>query len=229
MAISIGNVSTNIGTISGGPPYVLSHDNASGDFLLVGIPRGYTGFTEEPNAVTYGGNAMTRVDTHTHTANARGLSVWKLAAPPAGVNNVSVTFTSDPGGAWLGGIIAVSFTGVNQSTPHGTVVEASSGSGSAVSGTASSSATGLVVDFATAGDTSIVTSATVGAGQTQQANSASALSGAGNIAMCSTEPGAASVSMDWTLDAAAAWKQTIVPLIAASGGGGPTLMGQIIN
>lgn len=228
MAITKGNITTNAGnfTSGGGGTSAFSHNN-DGDYLLVGVMQGFADDALNPTAVTYGGTSMTKIGEVAH-GSGHGITVWELINPPAGAANVVLTFTNQI----VMVIVARSFSGVHQTTPKGTVVT-NSGSSTTPSTTVSSASGELVADFVVARQLSAAT-ATVGAGQTQDANLASngspgALDSRG---LCSTEAGAGSVTMDWTLSASEPWKAVGVPIKPAGGGGGTAtpvavLLGQL--
>lgn len=168
------------------------------------------------SSVTYAGVAMTSVGSASRL-NAK-MHLWRLIAPATGANNIIVTL--DAANDVVGG--AESATGVDQTTPLGTFASAT-GSSTAPTVDVSAAADDLVVD--TLGADSGAT-ATVGAGQTQRWNRSGAPIpiGAG-----STEPGAATVTMSWTLSAAGAWAIGCAALKAAAAAAPPlrtlTLLG----
>ena len=101
------------------------------------------------------------------------------------------------------------YTGVDQTTPHGTAATAS-GTSATASVTVSSATGELVIDCATTSNGALA--ATVGAGQTQRAN----FGDTGNhLHLGSGEAGAASTVMDWTFTFDG-WGTIGVPLKPAS-------------
>lgn len=196
--------------------------------LFVGV-----GWSTGPEAmasvtgVTYNGVALTQIweiiDSPTDHANAG----WYLIAPATGTNNIVVTFASAMDEICAGGI---SFTGAHQTSPLGTFQTANGTTGNATVNV-SSAADEIVVDNCYVGQNGI----TVGAGQTQrwqQANIGSYSTGGG-----STETGAATTTMSWTITSGNPWNIGAVPIkpagAAASGTkkliGGKLTNGGILN
>ena len=177
-----------------------SHTVGSGAsrFLVVGVSiRGNRTVT----GITYGASPLTSVGTQQNHDGTVRMAIWSLVAPASGTATITVTLSGSA--KVVGG--AVSFTGVDPSTPLGTFASVGSTGGGSTnpSVNATSAANDLVVDvLATDGGAGTLTP---GAGQTQRWNlfygtSAADVAGAG-----STEPGAASVTMSWTTTATTKW------------------------
>lgn len=228
MAIALGNTS-QVSGYSNTTSDTLAHDNGSGDYLFVGVAHGSEGVSADPSGVTYNGVSMTRLDSNVFVTAARRLTVWGLVAPAAGSNDVVVTYASALDG--LRRIMAVSWTGVNQSTPIGTLAANSAAPG-AITVDASSAAGEVVVDFFVAGRNTVeLTGATAGAGQTEAlAATASGGAATGSFSGCSYESGAASVTMSWTVSGGTDVFNIInaIPLKPAGGGPTTTLMGAMV-
>src|SRR5229473_2937496 len=170
--------------------------------LIVGVSNQNT--SRPVSSVTYGGTPLTRIGFQNGGTSNR-MELWSLTAPSAGTANVVVTFSGSVD--VVGG--AVSFSGVNQAAPLGAFASAQ-GSNVSPSVTVPSAAGQVVIDaLATNGDGS---SATVGAGQTQRWNLKTGNGGGNALGAGSTEPGASSVTMSWTLGHAHAWSIGAVPL-----------------
>lgn len=171
-----------------------AHTCTGSDRVLI-VTAGALGFPPAAaiTGITYAGVAMTQAWSvaHTQVDSLEMVSEgWYLIAPATGSNNVVVSFNSADE-LWAS---ATSFTGADQSVPLGTPV-----TGQAASVTPSvtvSSAPGeIVIDGLRAGQPTI----TVGAGQTSRNEQENInFSSAGGS---STEPGAASVTMSWSLGA----------------------------
>ena len=166
-------------------PITVSHTTGTGSnrLMLVGISQKNKLVT----SVTYGGVALTLVGENIAGGNAR-VHIYRLLNPPSGTANVVVNFSANPD---KGAIVGVTtFSGVDQTTPLGTFVSAQ-GNASDPSVTATSAVGELVFDVVSKRNQTL----TVGAGQTQRWNiaSASEITGAS-----STETGSASVVMSWT-------------------------------
>lgn len=135
--------------------------------------------------------------------------IWKLAAPAAGANDMVIT---ESAAGYLNGC-AISFTGVDQTTPVGTAVTAQGNGGNAVTVDVSSNSGDIVVDSTAHWQS---TSITAGAGQTERAN---LVAGVGHYLGVSTEAGAATVTMSWTVGDTAAsekWVQNAANISAAA-------------
>jgi len=175
-----------------------NHTVGSGTNRLLMVSVATRG-AEAVSAITYGGVSMTRADGITpgnmHTA------LWYLLDPASGTASVSMTCTT----TLIITAQAVSLSGVNQSTPFGTLVKAS-GTSAAATVNASSGVGEVVIDFvSTRGGEAL----TEGAGQTsiiETINSTYISSGV------STEPGAATTTMSWTWATGVAWSQIAIPV-----------------
>ena len=158
-------------------------------------------------SVTYGGQSLSQVPGATATYNAARVDMWYRKDPLTGINSVQVNLSRSTQA--VGG--ATSYTGVDQTTPFGTACAAANRSGTA-SCSVSSAADELVVDVVCAESTSATL--TVGANQTQRYKNEVTNARAGG----STEPGAASVTMSWTISATKDWAIAAVPIKPVSGG-----------
>ncbi|MBI2913817.1 MAG: DNRLRE domain-containing protein, partial [Chloroflexi bacterium] len=168
-----------------------SHTVGSGSnrLLVVGVSVSYAGTTV--SGVTYGGTALTQVGVKDAPSSDGRVEIWRLLAPASGTANVVVSLTNGNLSTTVAG--AVSFTDVHQTSPLGAFASASGASGNP-SVAVSSAAGEVVVD--TVMWNGSYTTLTVGAGQMQRWNrTTSGMIGAG-----STEPGAASVTMSWTVN-----------------------------
>lgn len=143
-------------------------------------------------SATYNGVAMTELTRY--SAAGRVTVVWGLVAPATGANTVAIT----AGGSWGGGG-AVSFTGVDQTTPSDTPTE-NTGSSSAMTVSVTSVAGNFVcgVGLAQSGG------GTIGAGASETLEWERGVNGVSHLAMV-TETGGASVSLDPTVSGGADW------------------------
>jgi len=166
------------------------------------------------STVTYNGVALTFVGQVTEDDDTR-VEMWRLLAPPVGTFNVVITLDQVLGTDQ--GIVsgAVNYSGVDQTVPIGNIATASSsGSGTATVNIASSVGE-LIQDGVGSEDTG--GPFTVGAGQTQLWNLSSPVAGARQEhGAASTEPGAATVTMSWTLNATDRWGIIAVELLSAA-------------
>lgn len=187
--IEVDSVSTGTGT---GATITVSHTTSGTNrLMLVGISWDGTA-TTAVSSVTYNGEALSLVGSEQTTY--RGMCIYKLVAPDIDTHDVVVSFSTVPTGGSVVGV--VTFTGVDQTTPLGTFVGAS---GCTITATVDvSSAIGELVF-----DTVMVLKKTmvVGEGQTQQWNEIESSCRGGG----STEPGAETVTMSWTLSTSYYW------------------------
>lgn len=184
-----------------------AHTTGSGAYrhAQVGIVCGETATVS--GTPTYDGVNLVAIDNILHSGGG-GIRVYlyHLVDPNAGAGNVVYALS----GNTTHGAFIVTRTGVDPNNPLGTAVKAS-GADATPTDNVTSGEGELVVDavgFATGTSRTI----TVGAGQTQRANQSS---GPGSSAGFggSEEAGASSVTMSWTISAAAdAWGIVAVPL-----------------
>ena len=186
----------------------ISHTTSSGNdrLMLVGVSIN-NDFFETVTSVTYDGVSLTLVGTRQNDDDSR-VEIWRLIAPPAGTANVVVNFSAGLDESAVIGVIT--FTGVDQTTPLGTFV--SNIGNSTTASVSVSSATGeLVLDVVSAEDDEVEGSISAGSGQTQywdlRGTSSPDLWGGG-----STEPGAGSVTMSWSVEESDQWAIGAVPI-----------------
>ena len=175
--------------------------------------------TTSPASITYGGAALTRLDTNSDSGGIVTTEIWYLKTPAAGTANIVVTM---PGAAKEFSVGVSNYFNVNQTTPFGTVFKASGTSGTAVSNVVTDSAVGGIVIDSLATHQQDSTSISVGSGQTQTWNAPviNLVSGQNGSAdpwgAGSREAGAAgNVTMSWTLGASASWASLAVSLNSA--------------
>lgn len=170
------------------------------------------------SGITYNGVAMTEQWDIADAFSFR-IAGATLVNPASGTNTVVITWDD----VTTGRGVAVSLTGVDQTTPVGTAATAT-GNSSTISRAVTSAADELVVDCAHMSD--FGETMTVGAGQTERMNEQNWFGGFGN-SLVSTEPGAASVTMSWTTGGNNPWSTGAIPFKPAGAGGGtviPVLM-----
>ncbi|HEX9676925.1 MAG TPA: hypothetical protein VGA07_13200, partial [Anaerolineales bacterium] len=193
----------------------ISHATSGTDRLML------VGVTVNPNqdetvsSITYNGTSLTLVGSAQQSNDAR-VEIWRLIAPDTGTHDVVISFSAS---LLLGAKAGVAtFTGVHQTTPLGTFASANGDSAGPATVDISSASNELVFD--TVGCEGC-TSLSVGAGQTQRwyltalENSNASFQ---ELAGASTEPGAATVTMSWTLGATNAWAIGAVPVKPAGSG-----------
>jgi hypothetical protein len=192
----------------------ISHTTSGVDrLMLVGISINNDDF-ETVSSVTYNSLPLTLVGSAAEADDSR-VEIWSMVAPPIGTYDVVITFSAQLSRHAIAGVMT--FTGVNQSTPLGTFTSASGTSVGPATVDVSSATNELVFDTVAC---ELCGSFTVGAGQTQQWNRVADVGGIEGAA--STEPGAATVTMSWTLGGGNSnhWAIGAVP-IRPSGGSPP--------
>lgn len=166
------------------------------------------------SSVTYGGTAMTRISRNPSTQEVV-TELWSLVAPATGTANVVVNMTNFASGDALH-VAATTFTGVNQTTPLGTLVTAV-GTTTPTTITAGGVTGDLI--FATAAIDDSRTATPTGATATALWNANSGGTGDGVRSVGSTRAGdGSSAAFAWTLSAADAWTAIAIPIKQATAG-----------
>ncbi|MEJ7763615.1 MAG: hypothetical protein WKF80_12550, partial [Thermomicrobiales bacterium] len=180
-----------------------AHTVGSGSdrLLIVGI----TTSNYASAACTYGGVEMTQAGVGQNGA-ALAAALFFLVNPPVGT--AQVVFTNATRTRIVGG--ATSWTGVDQTSPLGTLASATGTS--TVPSVVVASATGEIVHDAVGGQASSNTPFTVGAGQTARWNLNPLIGTTYSPGAGSTEPGATSVTMSWSRGVSEAWAIIAVPI-----------------
>jgi len=211
-------VAYDAGTSLNGSTPALTHSWAhtctgTNRLLVVGVS---VAATTSVSTITYAGVTLTKAG---HIASAADRAeIWYLVAPATGSNTIVVTLVASAR-AILG---ATSWTAVYQITPVGTLATGTGTSTTALA-TAASETSGYVAD------TVATTQApTVGAGQSERWNASNGFGGVGGgtgiYGAGSTEIGAASVAMTWTLAASADWAAAALPIKTSTGYGTGTAL-----
>ena len=190
-----------------------SHTSSGVDRLLVVAVSHRDNSGASVVGVTYGGQSLT-LKGRTRNGSIADSEIWYLVAPPVGAATVTVTLSAAR--SVVAG--AISFAGAHQATPLGEYF-GSAGNSSAPSGTVASAVGEIVVNSLSFKWLS-GRIATAGAGQTERWSSAASSGATGIIGGASTEPGAASVTMNWAVNAADVWAHSLVTVKPASSGGG---------
>ena len=123
--------------------------------------------------------------------------IWQLTAPLVSTANITIVYPISQTGITAG---ATNWTGVDQANPVRSAAEAS-GTSTTPSVAVTSQTNDVVLDNVAVDEAGAATSA-AGSGQTERYDDASGTDIAG---VGSTEAGASSVTMDWTLDASKDW------------------------
>lgn len=202
--------STSTATSAGAVSLSWTH-TPSGTPSSVGVGVGFYNngsASDSITGITYGGSAMA-LEIHVNLAggNRPHASIWRLGSPASGAQTVSITCNATT--RMTGGVVAV--TGSDVSTIFSNHVTTTGTIGN-ISETCTSATGELVMD---AIGTVTTGSVTVGSGQTQRwQNLSNSVLGAG-----STEPGAATVAMDWTVSGNMEYAGVAASFQAAAAGG----------
>lgn len=164
-------------------------------------------------SLSYGGVALSPVDNLENTEVGLELHLFRLVGPASGSNVLSATLSTATD-HFLGGMC---FSGINPTAPNDGVSKAESGAGTAASQTVTSEIGDVVVGCVLTHEDA--TALTVGAGQTSR-TSQSDVGGVYLDALCSTEPGASSVTFSNSWTVGAPYNQMAVNLNASGVGGG---------
>ena len=209
------HLSTTTGVSATNAAITVAHTTsaASNRLMLVGIS--HTKDDPTINSVTYGGVALTALGT-AQTSDFR-TRIYRLTAPASGTANVVVTFSARP----LKGAIATvsTYSGVNQTTPLGTLAAASGDS--TTPSVAVTSVSGDLVHDVLATETGSGT-ITAGAGQTQNGTAPADVGIVRNRSSRETAT-AATTTMSYSMTAkkwsisGVAIKRSPTPTITASG------------
>lgn len=192
-AVVIDAVST--GTSDAETSLTFSHTvGASGSnrLLLIGVSMNF-GETLVRSA-TYGGNRLTSLGSKQGPENNGRVYILQLINPPTGTHDVVIDYTNGAMSQTVAG--AISFIGVDQVVPTG-IFASAAGTSSSVSVNVASATGEIVFDTFLFHDSSL---ATADAGQVERWNILNT-----NRAGASTEDGASSVTMSWTLRASNSW------------------------
>jgi len=183
--------SANTGPATAAATLTFAHTVGAGASLLLVDVHANDG-TATVSSVMYGTANLTQVGSAVAPLTLNRAEIWSLVNPPAGTDNVVVTLSAAENLA----AGAVSYLGVDPATPFGM---SASASGVAVGpSVVVTSATNQVVVDAVSADGDAL-SLTAGAGQSQQYNTNTGILPTNILAAGSTAPGAASVTMSWTL------------------------------
>ncbi|MFQ5552265.1 MAG: hypothetical protein ACE5EW_00835 [Thermoplasmata archaeon] len=157
------------------------------------------------SGITYNGVGLMQLVNYSEAGDNAHVELWYLVAPTTGANDIVVS--QNGANDVVGG--ATSWTGVDQSTPFGPTATAN-GTASPATVDVTSASNEVVVDVVGTRNAATVTE---GLGQTQRWNLGIGVIDGGG----SSEPGAATVTMSWTLTGTFEWAIAGVSLKPASG------------
>lgn len=178
-----------------GSPATFSHTCTGSNLCLYVIVAGWYN-AGDVTAVTYNGVALAKVADSGAGPGGDRAEIWRLKAPSTGANTVSVTMSAAP----TARVQAVSYAGVDQTTPEGAPATAA-GNSAAPSVTVTAAAADIVIDgIAWDGNASNSGTMNASSGRTQIFN---ALANAEVEAVSRHDTPAASQAMGWTLALAA--------------------------
>jgi hypothetical protein len=211
-AIAIDNTSS--GSINGGTSLNVSHTTGNGSdlFMLVGISMWNDDY-ETVTSVTYSGQNLVYVGARAQDDDSR-VEIWKLVNPPVTTSDVRITFNeSVQRGAGAG---VMTFTGVDQASPHD-VFQSNTGDSGLATLTVTSETNDLAFAVAAAEQQDSAMSISLGDQRWNfKANGNNKLAGAG-----ATLAGATSTNFRWNLGDSDDWVVAGLSINPSSGGGGP--------
>jgi hypothetical protein len=181
--------STSSGRFSGDAS--LSHTTGTGENRLMLVGLSVSAVSPPSVTATYGGQTLSLVGSRFEGGD--GVFIYRLINPPSGTHTVHIDYSSSPG--WGSVVGVVTFTGVDQTNPLGGFVSAYADTQYPTVNV--SSAAGELV-FDTFMEAWAPRSAWAGSNQTQRWMNNDG--GGGWAGGGSTEPGAGSVTMSWTLN-----------------------------
>ena len=210
MPIAIDAVSSAGG--AGAGPFTFSHTCTGSDRLLYAGVVYYISSTNELSALTYNGDALSLVTNGSRDAGSFRLRLMRLIAPDTGANTVSLEFSGS--GVYDMGIMVISLTGVDQTTPCGVAVT-NDGYSTDPESTVVSDTDQLVLDAMMIVHSGALS---VDAGQTSRWN---AIAPNGYVKYAgSSKTGAASTTMGWLNGSNQNWIHGTVAILPVGGGGG---------
>ena len=188
-----GVVGDNVSSLS------FSH-TCSGGYRVLYVAVAVQNINTDVTALTYAGTGLTlvgRIEGGLGTFDG-AVEIWRLIAPETGANTVAVTLDASDGATAM----AISWTGVHQTTPNGSFTS-NTGNSTAITVDISSATDEIVFDYARqVNEGGVSPTFTVGAGQTERVNHSEnnyARSGG------STEAGAGTVTMSWSSSISENW------------------------
>jgi hypothetical protein len=208
MAVAFDAASTHAGGNSANPSWTHTPvGTPTGVGISISWRQSTAGALPTITSVTYGGQSCTLEDSQLTASGLEKTAIYSLANPPSGAQTVSVTFSAGPNRQSAS--CAVTVTGGDTSDVFSNVAKATSTS-TTPTVNVSSATDELVMDSVVATTNNL----TEGAGQTNRMELA--LSSA--RAASSTEAGAATVTMSWTMGSSQAWATVAASFKASTGG-----------
>ncbi len=219
MAVTIDSAGSATAVVGGTTNTQTIAHTCSGTERLIVLRAGYWAAAagDAISSVAYNGVALTKIADSGRSSGGDNAQIWILVAPATGANNLVITWGSTSGTNRAGTLQITSYNGVDQSTPTGTAATGT-GSGTSVSVNVSGASGDYVIDVIAWDAGTATASLPGGSGQTSNFNAVS--NGEGGAG--SNEPGAASVTMSWTLSVSTTWSQSGIALKPTGGVVTPT-------
>lgn len=171
-------------------PVTISHTTSGSDRVLY-VQTNKRGAAV--TGVTYGGVAMTQIDTTIAIGNSE-VRLWRLINPASGANNVVVTMTSPN----FCKVEILSVTGADQTTPEGTISQTSVGGATSISQTVTIPTDGISAQFGAAEDTTAPANPSFTSNGTNQTERTDGAPEGYEFGTSSTQTGSGSVSAQFT-------------------------------
>lgn len=186
--------------------------------LFVGVSTSNTVLGTFPiqrvTSVTYGAQTLTRIGTQISSDFRNAVEIFRLVAPASGVDTITVSLVPGSTNYVVGG--AISFSGVNQTTPNG-AFQSASGNSSTPAVTVSDSVPGDLVLSVLAASPVALNFVPQGAGHLLRWEGSVFFGGTFDIGAGSIKPGATPVvTMNWQMTFADNWALGALAVKAAA-------------
>lgn len=208
----------------------VSINTTGADFLQIKVISAYSDGSQTPTSVTFNGSS-TGISLHGSRIDAtnRPSGFWyQLVAPTQTTANVVVSFNASTHAV----VIVEAFSGVDQTTPLGTLQTAAASTGTAMNLTCTSgTADDLISDLAGLhkaldGAATVAVASSQTPTQNGTSNASSTLAAVGAAAY---QSGGTSVACNYTASASSRWIVLAAPVKAAATGGGRLVGGGLVN
>lgn len=212
MAVAFDAASTGGGNAPNTTAITWSHTCTGANLVLL-VVVALRSDTATGTTITYNSVALTLVRRLQQGTRGVTLEVWRLIAPATGANTVSVAASANV----VTAAAAISYTGVDQTTPVGTEVTNDAASGNpSISSWNGGNANDVAFACATTGLNGAGSTLNVSGAQTQRANKEQDNASVYIRLNCADQTGGASVTSSWTSSDGNAWEAIGVPVKAAA-------------
>jgi hypothetical protein len=166
------------------------------------------------NSMAFNGDALTQIGSYSQRGTTVGCSMWRLVNPDVGTFNLATAFSAGDNNI----LAIVNLGGVDTTDPVGTAVLANNFDNTPPPGVNVTADDGwLVLDIAAIKEEATLPVLTIGADQSYITGIDTGGEIQGTLrAGASSQDGAASVSMDWTMASSKDWAQIAAPFKAAA-------------